>query len=127
VLLTKSSAELRAAVGAPRAAEKFLYEAECLGEAIEQLEAQIELMRSAEARIFAALADTSPEMVEEEQPKAKAVDEAQEACDVALELDKDAKACLEAQAGRHGHTPESEASGILAAELRRVKRRIYDT
>jgi hypothetical protein len=76
VLLTKSSAELRAAVAKPGMAEKYLYEAECLGEAIEQLEAQIELMRSAEVRILAVLSDTYPEAVEEAQPKAR--DEAQE-------------------------------------------------
>jgi hypothetical protein len=53
-----------------------LYEAECLGEAIKQLEAQIDLMRAAEARILAALVDTFPEMVEEEQqPKGEARDE----------------------------------------------------
>lgn len=64
-VLTKSSDELRAVFVKPEMAEKFLYEVECLREAIEQLEVQIELMRAAEARILAALSDMFPEEVEQ--------------------------------------------------------------
>jgi hypothetical protein len=76
-LLTKSSAELRAAVAETETAEVFLSNAECLGEAIKWHEAQIELLHTAEARIFAALSDTFPEAVEEEQPGAAVLDKAQ--------------------------------------------------
>jgi hypothetical protein len=84
-LLTKSSAELRTAVTETETAEAFLSNAECLGETIKWHEAQIEVLRMAEARIFAALADTSrdemvrllmvllstyPKAVEEGQPDA---------------------------------------------------------
>jgi hypothetical protein len=58
-LLTKSSDELRAAVAETETAEAFLSNAECMREAIKWHEAQIKLLRTAEARIFAALADTS--------------------------------------------------------------------
>ena len=78
-LLTKTSAELRAAVSETEAAEVFLSNAECLRGAIEWHDAQIELLRTAEVRIFAALSDTFPEAVEEGQPDAAALDEAQAA------------------------------------------------
>ena len=36
---------------------------------------------------------------------------------IAVQLDKDEKAMLEAQAKRHGHTAEEEAAAIIAVEL----------
>jgi hypothetical protein len=173
-ILTKTSAELRAAVPEAETAEAFLSNTEGLRRAIEWLEAQLELMHSAEARILAALSDTFPEAVEEGQPAAAARDEAQAAgvisdereipikritpassrqawmqlyerltpdevdavftiCgyeisptgelsrrDIAVQLDEDEKAAFEAQAKSHGRSLEEEASGTLAAEMRRL-------
>jgi hypothetical protein len=73
-LLTKSSAELRAAVAEMETAGVFLSNAECLREAIKWLEGQIRLLRTAEVRIFAVLSDTFPEAVEEGQPDAAVID-----------------------------------------------------
>jgi hypothetical protein len=75
-LMTRSSVELRASVAQDlETAETFLSTAEVLRGAIEWHEAEIKLLRTVEARIFAVLSDTYPEEVEEEQPKAKARDE----------------------------------------------------
>ena len=74
-LRTTSTAELRqAAAQDPKAAESLLSCAESLRIAILWHEAQSEDMREVQARIRAALSDTFPEAVEEEQPDAAALD-----------------------------------------------------
>jgi hypothetical protein len=111
-LMTRSSVQLRASVVKNlETAEALLSTAEGLREAIEWHEAEIKLLRTAEARLLTVLSDAYP---------VAALDETQEACDIAVQLARSERAVLEALALSHGRTLESEASGILAAELRRM-------